>query len=98
MSRYSLYGCRANYENCAGFCDLHKCYMTVKQIKRKECLGKQCRHLHKLDHYWWTWRENKKLLKKGLGIDEIRSKNSNEEGWNNALQVRDEQLQDSNIK
>ena len=78
MSRYSLYGTRANYENCAGFCDLHKCYMTVKQIKKKECLGKQCRHLRKLDHYWWEWRENRKRYKKE-DKNEVLNTNTNTE-------------------
>lgn len=45
-------------DNIAGYCKLHKCGMTVKQIKGKQCLFKQCWHLEKNEnHQWWRQRE-----------------------------------------
>ena len=45
-------------DNIAGYCKLHKCSMTVKQIKGKQCLFKQCWHLEKnASHQWWKQRE-----------------------------------------
>jgi len=41
---------------CA-YCRLHNCSLTVKQLKSKECLKKQCWHLVKYDHEWWYQRE-----------------------------------------
>ena len=44
--------------NIAGYCHRHHCSMTVKQIKCKSCLDKQCWHLEKNeDHEWWKQRE-----------------------------------------
>lgn len=44
--------------NIAGYCKLHHCNLTVKQIKHKECLSKQCWHLQKNEqHDWWRQRE-----------------------------------------
>lgn len=52
----TLYGTCS--ENCAGYCRRHCCHMTVKQIKKRNCLGKQCWHFIKNeDHMWWTQRE-----------------------------------------
>ena len=51
--------------NVAAYCRLHKCNMTVKQIKCKECLNKQCWYLQKNeDHNWWKQREIIKQKKK----------------------------------
>lgn len=47
-------------ENCAGYCRLHQCGMTPKQIKHKECLAKNCWHLEKKEHEWWHQRERAK--------------------------------------
>lgn len=52
-------------DNIAGYCKLHKCNLTVKQIKCKECLGKQCWHLQKNEnHDWWRQREAIKQKRK----------------------------------
>lgn len=51
----TLYGCES--ENCAAYCKLHGCCMTVKQIRKKNCLQKQCHYLEKIEtHAWWTQR------------------------------------------
>lgn len=52
-------------DNVAGYCRLHRCSMTVKQIRRKECLQKQCWHLQKNEsHSWWRQREIMKQKRK----------------------------------
>jgi hypothetical protein len=51
--------------NVAGYCRHHNCAMTVKQIKCKNCLQKQCWHLVKNeDHNWWKQREATKQKRK----------------------------------
>lgn len=52
-------------DNIAGYCKLHHCSMTVKQIRQKECLGKQCWHLKRNEqHSWWKQREVAKQRRK----------------------------------
>lgn len=47
--------------NCAGYCKFHRAYVTVKQIRAKNCLGKQCHYLQKnYDHEWWAQRDRQK--------------------------------------
>ena len=51
--------------NIAAYCKLHRCGLTVKQIKSRQCLCKQCWHLCKNeDHDWWRQREVIKQRKK----------------------------------
>ena len=59
----TLYGCIS--DNCCAYCRLHHCAITVKQMKKKECLKKQCFHLRKnLDHPIWEQRERIKEKKR----------------------------------
>ena len=52
-------------DNIAGYCHKHHCYMTVRQIRCRNCLGKQCWHLEKNeDHDWWRQREVTKKKRK----------------------------------
>ena len=52
-------------DNCCAYCKLHQCSMTVKQMKGKECLQKQCWHLEKNeDHQYWRQREAVKQKRK----------------------------------
>lgn len=52
-------------ENCAGFCRRHNCNLTVRQIKGRNCLGKQCWYLVKNEeHAWWTQRAATKQKRK----------------------------------
>ena len=45
-------------DNCCAYCKHHHCSMTVKQMKAKGCLQKQCWHLIKNEkHQYWTQRE-----------------------------------------
>lgn len=58
-----LFQTRSN--NIAGYCKLHHCSMTVKQIKCRECLKKQCWYLQKNEeHSWWRQREVTKQKRK----------------------------------
>lgn len=58
-----LYGGASN--NVCAYCKRKGCYMTVKQVKKKECLKKECHHLDKKeDHEWWKQRELLKQKKK----------------------------------
>lgn len=60
----SLYGTEIAEQHCIGFCRRHDCYMTCKQLKRKECLKKQCRALERYEHEFWRQRELIKMKKK----------------------------------
>lgn len=51
----TLYGNSSN--NCCAYCKLHSCSLTVKQVRARECLAKQCWHLEKREHEWWKQRE-----------------------------------------
>ena len=51
--------------NCCAYCKLHNCSMTVKQMKAKGCLQKQCWHLVKNEkHQYWRQRESVKQKRK----------------------------------
>ena len=44
--------------NVAAYCQLHRCGITVKQMRCKNCLQKECRHLVKNEeHQYWRQRE-----------------------------------------
>lgn len=50
-----------NSNNVAAYCKYHHCGMTVKQMKCKNCLGKQCHYLVKNEtHDYWRQREVQK--------------------------------------
>ena len=51
--------------NCCAYCRHHKCSMTVKQMKAKGCLQKQCWYLVKNEyHPYWRQREATKQKRK----------------------------------
>lgn len=52
-------------DNCCAYCKLHHCSMTVRQMKIKECLQKQCWHLDKNEeHPYWRQRDVMKQKRK----------------------------------
>ena len=62
MNKTLYHGCS---DNCCAYCHFHQCSMTVKQMKKKECLQKQCRHLVKNpEHAYWKLRESMKQKRK----------------------------------
>lgn len=66
-------------KNPAAYCMLHNGSLTVKEMKRKSCLGKQCRHLRKnAEHEYWKQRELQKARKESSkGILENPLDNNN---------------------
>ena len=51
--------------NVAAYCKHHNCGMTVKQMKCKNCLSKQCHYLIKNEeHQYWYQREVTKQKRK----------------------------------
>lgn len=52
-------------DNVVAYCKHHQCGMTVKQMKTKNCLGKQCNYLQKNEaHQYWHQRELTKQKRK----------------------------------
>ena len=52
-------------DNVAAWCKLHHCCLTVKQIRKRECLKKQCWYLKRNeDHDWWRQRDVMKQKRK----------------------------------
>ena len=55
--------------NCCAYCNHHSCHMTVKQMKAKGCLQKQCWHLVKNEeHQYWKQRKAVKQKRKDRKI------------------------------
>lgn len=59
----SLYNTEISEKRCVGYCWYHHCYVTVTQIKQKECLKKQCNALERYEHEYWRQRELAKIRK-----------------------------------
>lgn len=58
-----LYGTQSN--NICAMCKLHETGVTVKQMRQKQCLSKQCHHLVKIEtHEYWAQRERAKAKRK----------------------------------
>lgn len=59
----TLYG--SSSPNCCAYCNHHKCAITVRQMKKKECLKKACKHLVRNEsHDVWKQRERRKAKRK----------------------------------
>ena len=60
-----LYGSSIMKNRAVGYCHYHKAALTVKTMKCKECLKKQCDALEKYcEHDFWRQHEQKKELRK----------------------------------
>lgn len=60
-----LYGSQITKNRAVGYCHFHKAALTVKTMKCKECLKKQCDALEKyVEHDFWRQHEQKKELRK----------------------------------
>ena len=53
----SLYNTEISEARVVGYCHRHHCYLSSTQLKRKECLKKQCTHLEKHEHEFWRQRD-----------------------------------------
>ena len=60
----SLYNTEISDKKCIGYCQRHHCYISTTQLKRKECLKKQCVHLERYEHEFWRQRELTKAKRK----------------------------------
>lgn len=62
---HGLYGSQISRKHAIGFCKCHNAALTVKTLKKHECLGKQCNALKKYeDHDYWRQREVMRARKK----------------------------------
>lgn len=60
-----LYGSEFDKNRACGYCVHHHKYLTVKQVRQHNCLGKQCWYLKKNEsHDWWRQREVMKQKRK----------------------------------
>lgn len=60
-----LWGGEALFKHCVAFCRGKGKYLTAHQLKKKECLQKQCKLLVKIeDRNYWIQREAIKKKKK----------------------------------
>ncbi len=50
--------------NLCAWCHYHNGGLTVRQMRLKQCLGRQCNALEKYEHPIWKYRERIKQLKK----------------------------------
>ena len=60
----TLYNSWATESKVVGFCYKHKAYVTVQQIREKECIKKGCNAFRKRDHPYWHRKERMKALRK----------------------------------
>ena len=63
----TLYGTtlsQVDRRNVVGFCRRHGGYITINQLRRKECLKKQCKYLDRVDNPYWEERAAKRAAKK----------------------------------
>lgn len=64
-TRNTLYGSHVNADKVCAYCYKHKCSLTVRQLRQKKCLWKQCARLKKYpEHPFWEQREQRKKLRK----------------------------------
>ena len=64
---FSIMSNQPSKEHSVGYCHCktHKGKISVKMLKKHQCLGKQCPFLQKYeDHPYWEQRRRKKELKK----------------------------------
>ena len=60
-----LYGSTVAKNRAVGYCHFHKAALTVKTLKCKECLKKQCDAMERYgEHDFWRQHEQKKSLRK----------------------------------
>ena len=44
---------------CA-YCALHHFAMTVKDVRKRKCIDKHCKHLRRMKHPWWETRKQQR--------------------------------------
>lgn len=68
-----LYGSQCEKRHCCGYCKRKGKYLTPRQLRKHECLGKQCPYLDKLEHQMWAKRDKKLQEKKQKKIASYQS-------------------------
>lgn len=64
MSRRRGKPCPLGGQNAVGYCRLHKVTVTPKQMKKRKCLEKECRHFVRLErHPLWEQKRRAKELR-----------------------------------
>ena len=66
--RKTLYNTKA--KSVCGRCHHHNCGITVRQLKAKKCLAKQCHYLERYEeHEYWHQRALQKANKKAKKME-----------------------------
>lgn len=88
-----LYSTETYFSRCVGFCGFHNAYLTTKQLKTKNCLGKNCNALIRQNgHPFWLERSLHKLDSK-LRKEEAAAKlNSLETKAVNSLKTEEHRI------
>lgn len=66
-----LNGSETYFDRVVGYCAHHKTYLTKQQLQTKQCLGKECNRLIKVECNFWKERDQKqveKRLKKAMEV------------------------------
>lgn len=66
-----LYGGQCAIKHCCGYCKRKGKYLTLRQMRKHECLAKQCPHLDKLPNNFWVLRDKKLTAKKAKKRKEL---------------------------
>ena len=62
---HGLYGSCISRNKMVGYCCYHNAALTVKTMKKHDCLKKQCNALRRCEeHDFWRQHEQKKELRK----------------------------------
>lgn len=65
--QHTLYGTKLSETdagNIVGYCQKHRAYITIKQMRKKECLRKECRYFRRVENPFWEERAERKAAKK----------------------------------
>lgn len=60
----TIFGSSASGTSVVGYCNYHRGWLTVPQLKAKRCLEKGCGRLEKCESPFWQERERKKEVKR----------------------------------
>lgn len=61
----TLGNCKMKRKNACAYCSLHNCYLSVKQMRKRDCINRDCKHLQKEEHAFWDNQGLKLLNNKG---------------------------------
>ena len=70
-------------------CKEHEGYLTVSQMKKHECIEKQCWYFQKLEHSYWVQLERRKLEKRAFKMLQRKCENSRKDQIWDAIKALD---------